>query len=362
MREVRRSVLALGVSVLMAACGGGGGEGQADPAGTTTLVLPANTALDLETGMLLSPGLPGADLFLDGAGNLQATDALAAAGGVSGLAAVRTFPSSGWIPAHGAIPGQGFVVKTDTSNAYALFVEAGPQSSSRTLKWAPLPGLVRLEVERTGTGFGGVTSSPPGIACLPESPDWDCAEVYPAGTVVTLSAAPVTHPPPVCDLVPGTSESTFGGWSGGGCSGTGTCAVTVAADTLVAAGFVRMVPFFAPDPAASGAGGTVSVSAGGAVPACDGTHCRYLLPAGTAITVTALPDQGLVWSGWLGSGQTCSGARLCSGAGASCSFTLGASGSAAECVKAAFAVPCPPGGCNGAGVSSGANLSSYCPF
>jgi beta-lactam-binding protein with PASTA domain len=31
--------------------------------------------------------------------------------------------------------------------------------------------------------------------------------------------------------------STFGGWSGGGCSGTGTCTVTTNADTTVTATF-----------------------------------------------------------------------------------------------------------------------------
>lgn len=361
MREVLRQVLgALGACLLTAACGGGGGdEAPPDPAGTTTVVVAANTAVDLETSLLLSPGAPGADLFLDAAGNLQATDALASAGAVAGLGAVKALPTSGWVPAHGAIAGRGFVVKSDASNAYALLVEAGPQASSRTLKWAPLPGLVRLEVERTGSGFGRVISSPLGIDCLPESPPWECAEVYPAGTAVSLSASAVTHAPPVCTSGTGSSESTFGGWSGGGCSGTGVCAITVAADTRVGAGFVRMVPFLAPAPAAIG-GGTLAVDAGGAVPSCDGTRCRYLLPAGTAITVTATPAEGATFGGWAASAvQSCEGRRVCSGAGAACSFALGATGTAAECVRPSFVIPCT--GC-GAGIVSGVELTSGCPF
>jgi hypothetical protein len=51
-----------------------------------------------------------------------------------------------------------------------------------------------------------------------------CDEKYPAGTVVTLVATPD----------PGGS---FVGWAGGGCSGTGTCMVTLNTDTAVSASF-----------------------------------------------------------------------------------------------------------------------------
>jgi hypothetical protein len=54
-----------------------------------------------------------------------------------------------------------------------------------------------------------VTSTPSGIAC-----GSDCTQNYAAGTQVTLSASPA-------------AGSRFAGWSGGGCSGTGTCRVTV---------------------------------------------------------------------------------------------------------------------------------------
>ncbi len=66
-----------------------------------------------------------------------------------------------------------------------------------------------LTVNKTGTGSGTVTSSPAGINC-----GSTCRAQFTQGTVVTLTASP-------------TAGSTFTGWSGGGCSGTGTCQVTL---------------------------------------------------------------------------------------------------------------------------------------
>ena len=66
-----------------------------------------------------------------------------------------------------------------------------------------------LTVSKTGTGTGSVSSSPVGITC-----GATCANSFNYGTSVTLTATPATG-------------STFTGWSGGGCSGTGTCVVSV---------------------------------------------------------------------------------------------------------------------------------------
>jgi hypothetical protein len=80
-----------------------------------------------------------------------------------------------------------------------------------------LPGGV-LTVLKTGEGLGTVTSVPPGIDC-----GSDCSQVYLDGTEVTLTA------------VEGVG-STFEGWSGA-CTGTGTCILTINADTQVTASF-----------------------------------------------------------------------------------------------------------------------------
>jgi hypothetical protein len=71
----------------------------------------------------------------------------------------------------------------------------------------------------TSSGTGQGTISGPGISC-----GATCLAVYDSGTVVSLSASAATG-------------STFGGWSGGGCSGTGPCTVTMNENTTITANF-----------------------------------------------------------------------------------------------------------------------------
>ena len=78
---------------------------------------------------------------------------------------------------------------------------------------------VELIVTMGGAGSGRVTSAPDGIFCQP-----DCAQTYPSGTQLTLTAVPY-------------SGSVFTGWSGGGCNGTGACTLTLDDDTTVSADF-----------------------------------------------------------------------------------------------------------------------------
>jgi len=86
-----------------------------------------------------------------------------------------------------------------------------------------------LTVSNTGSGTGTVTSSPAGISC-----GADCSEVYNYGTPVTLTAT-------------ASADSVFAGWSGGGCSGAGPCALTLAADTAVTATFTRAITVISPN-------------------------------------------------------------------------------------------------------------------
>jgi len=76
-----------------------------------------------------------------------------------------------------------------------------------------------LAVVKIGAGSGTVTSVPAGISC-----GTSCSGSYASGTAVTLTASPATG-------------STFAGWSGAGCSSTGTCTVTVSGTTTVTATF-----------------------------------------------------------------------------------------------------------------------------
>src|SRR5207249_9144664 len=83
------------------------------------------------------------------------------------------------------------------------------------------PPRFTLTVARSGSGSGTITSDDRGVGC-----PVTCAADYATGTSVTLTAS----------ADPG---SAFTGRSGVGCTGTGTCVVTLAADTTVTATFVQ---------------------------------------------------------------------------------------------------------------------------
>jgi hypothetical protein len=76
-----------------------------------------------------------------------------------------------------------------------------------------------LTIAKSGTGIGQVTSAPAGIACGPV-----CARGFGLGRVVVLRATP-------------SRGSSFAGWSGAGCSGTGSCTITMDAAKTVTASF-----------------------------------------------------------------------------------------------------------------------------
>jgi List-Bact-rpt repeat protein/Big-like domain-containing protein/Regulator of Chromosome Condensation (RCC1) repeat protein len=84
-----------------------------------------------------------------------------------------------------------------------------------------------LAVSRQGTGDGTVTSDDGSINC---GGGGACSASYDSGSQVILRATP--------GLL-----STFVGWSGGGCSGTGACSVTLGANTTVTATF-RLLGLF----------------------------------------------------------------------------------------------------------------------
>lgn len=85
-----------------------------------------------------------------------------------------------------------------------------------------------LTVTKTGSGSGGVTSSPTGIDC-----GSTCSANFTLNSSATLTAAPA-------------SGSTFTGWTGA-CSGTGPCTVAMSEAKSVGAAFATSSP--APNPA-----------------------------------------------------------------------------------------------------------------
>jgi len=143
-----------------------------------------------------------------------------------------------------------------------------------------------LTVTKAGTGSGTVSGT--GISC-----GSDCSENYAQGTQVTLTAA-------------AASGSTFAGWSGGGCSGTGNCVVTMNANQSVTATFNSSAPVtYSLTVAKAGTGsGTVSGTGISCDPDCTETYAQ-----GTQVTLTAAAASGSTFAGWSGGG--CSGTGNC---------------------------------------------------
>jgi photosystem II stability/assembly factor-like uncharacterized protein len=104
----------------------------------------------------------------------------------------------------------------DPSNPDILY--AGTYGGG-VFKFSSAEGPPSLHVSKLGTGVGSVTSTPSGIDC-----GYTCTALYTEGTSVTLTATP-------------SSGSIFTGWSGGGCSGTDLCTITLNSNTTVEASF-----------------------------------------------------------------------------------------------------------------------------
>lgn len=165
-----------------------------------------------------------------------------------------------------------------------------------------------LSVALAGSGLGTVTSSPAGIDC-----GSTCSHDFASGTQVTLTATT-------------GSGSLFAGWSGSGCSGIGSCEVTMSAAESVTATFVTVPPNNYPLSVSKAGSGSGTVTSSPAGIDC-GSTCSDVYPSGTEVTLTATAASGSMFAGWSGAG--------CSGSG-SCQVTM----SAAESVTATFDEAC----------------------
>ena len=87
--------------------------------------------------------------------------------------------------------------------------------------------MMSLTVIRNGTGTGNVASNPAGI----DTSISVSTATFVTNTMVTLTATPAV-------------DSTFTGWTGGGCSGTGTCTVTLTIAQTVTATFTLLPEVF----------------------------------------------------------------------------------------------------------------------
>jgi hypothetical protein len=141
-----------------------------------------------------------------------------------------------------------------------------------------------LTTSKTGTGIGEVNSGSLEINC-----GAICSHAFNDNATVLLTALPDIH-------------STFTGWSGGGCSGTGTCSVTMDAAKTVSAQFTLNTNTLG---VSKSGNGSITSNVGGIN--C-GAGCSSPIGYGTAVTLTATPDAGNLFMGW---GGACSGQGTC---------------------------------------------------
>ncbi|HEX4870774.1 MAG TPA: DUF4394 domain-containing protein, partial [Nevskiaceae bacterium] len=259
MRSLRLASLSLlaGFSLLLTACGGDDGDNAPPPP-------PPQFALSVTK---------------TGSGTVTSTPAGIDCGTVCTANYV-----SGTVVSLTATPAAGFVFDGWSGACTGSGACSVTVDQARSVGATFIP-LFTLSVEKTGQG--SVTSSPAGINC-----GSDCTETYRSGTSVTLSAAPA-------------DGFFFAGWSGGGCSGTGACVVTLDASKTVSATFTAvsqtavMVTL-----AGDGTGRVLSTPAG-----IDcGTRCSASFNAGTTITLTATAEGGSQFTGWSGA---CTGTEPC---------------------------------------------------
>jgi hypothetical protein len=118
------------------------------------------------------------------------------------------------------VPNSNYAAYTDISDG--TVINNMPKTTSTLYVWAVRSTMGDIRIIKTGSGSGTVASNPKGISC-----GTDCAEAYKIGATVTLTAA----------AKPGSS---FTGWSGGGCAGSGTCTVTLSEDNSITATFTAI--------------------------------------------------------------------------------------------------------------------------
>jgi subtilisin family serine protease len=162
----------------------------------------------------------------------------------------------------------------------------------------------QLSVSKTGSGSGSITSSPAGISC-----GSTCSHSFGYGTSVHLTATPATG-------------SSFAGWTGG-CSGTGSCTVSMIQARSVTAAF-KFIPENLKVARAGAAAGAGTVTSSPAGISCGAT-CLHAFNYGTSVTLIAHASSGSMFTGWSGA---------CTGTASTCHVSM----TAARAVTATFAV------------------------
>lgn len=263
---------------------------------------------------------------LTNAGTASLTFGTLALGGANpGDFALRNDTCSGQTLAAAAVCTVGATFTPTASGSRSGLLAIPSNDPDQAVLNVPLTGtgyLPRtLALVKGGIGSGSVVSSPSGISCGSA-----CSVLYNQGTAVTLTAT-------------ADAGSVFSGWSGGGCSGTALCTVSLATDTTVTASFAIQPPQRSLHLTKTGAGSGVVTSSPAGI-SC-GAACSASFDEGSAITLTAVSGAGSVFSGWSGGG--CSGTGPCTvvlsaDATFTASFSYAASGEVVT-VPGAFTAP-----------------------
>ena len=156
--------------------------------------------------------------------------------------------------------------------------------------------VINYTVSVSLSGSGSVSSSPGGISC----PSM-CSAAFVSGVTVTLTASP-------------SGGNIFTGWTGGGCSGTGTCVITVTAAQSVTATFTPTSTFTLSVNVSgnSGSGTITSSPAGINCTSAGGGGCSASFSSGATVTLSAAPASGYFLAGW----------DNCPGFPATCALTI----------------------------------------
>jgi phospholipase C len=165
------------------------------PAPTVTISANPTSIAKGSSSVVTVSATNATQVTLDGSNNSKRT--MAATGGTVSVAPTSTTTYTA------AATGAGGT----TTTSVTITVGTGTGSSG-----------VQLTVTSAGTGTGTIASTPAGINC-----QQSCTASFPKGTGVVLTATP-------------EEGASFAGWSGG-CTGKGTCNLTLAASTAVTSTF-----------------------------------------------------------------------------------------------------------------------------
>ena len=238
-RPLRRRVVPFLLSCLVAACSGGGTD--AGETGNVSVSVTPTTLIVFQGATATATVNVTRDNYTPA---LTLTDSLTP----SGVTVSFSPPVLSGSTLSSTLTVTGTATATPEQVVIVIHVAGPGAEPARAVVGLPITVVQpQVQVLPAGAGTGTVTSSPAGINCGSA-----CTAKFAPGTSVTLTAAP-------------GAASTFGGWSGGGCSGTSTtCTLVVTSAPIITATFnstAQSFSFSAPTTASVAQGGGATATA-----------------------------------------------------------------------------------------------------